>query len=701
MLGLPIWPPKRSALVMGFALLLNGCASPGESGPAARIDLGGDGGLLGATGSRLTGGLPDRGSARNIAVARTSTPAGFADLAPESVGRNAANRNDPSATMGAAGSYNLNFVDVELQDFVRTAFEEVLHENVVVDAGLSGHVTVRTPEPVTRPVAQQLVMQAIQAAGATAVRNGSVWRVAASGTGGGRLREVVRVIPLQFIDAASATQALQPFGAGAGADVSVGGNGRFLIVAGKAAEVDAVQQVVTSLDIDELRGRSFVLIPLKQASAEAVTRDISQMIATSGAPQAKIIPLERMNAIMVVSRDPALAARIRRWVPRLDANGPDQRRVYVYPVRNRRASEIASVLEGMFAAKGRPDAAGATSAVAPGSGTDRVDVLASSGGDASRFGATTSKASTSPFGALSEAMAKPAQAPQASEGIAIRADVATNTLVVICKQNEYSLVQSAIRNLDVLPAQVLIEVTIAEVRLNQSLSHGVSWFFQAGHHGIGSGTTDASGGFTYTFGVPSAKVALEALESVTKVEIMAAPALTVLDNQTAMLKVGDQVPIQTRSSQSVATADAPVVSDITLKDTGIILKVTPRINASGLVLLDIDQEDSDVVPTTSSNINSPTIRQRQINSSVAVQSGSEIVLGGIITRQKERDQAGLPLLNDIPFLGKALATSAQDNDSRTELLIILRPTIMANQEEVTAVTQEIKQRMRNSEGQLR
>ena len=695
MLGLPIWPPKRTAVMTGLALLLNGCASPGPGGTASHMDLSDDGGVLGTAGSGLTSGIPDRGSARNIPVARTSTPVGFADLAPESSGRNPAGRNDPSAAVGAPGNYNLNFIDVELQDFVRTAFEEVLHENVVVDAGLSGHVTVRTPEPVTRPVAQQLVMQAIQAAGATAVRNGSVWRVAASTAGSGRLRDAVRVIPLQFIDAASATQALQPFGAGAGADVSVGGNGRFLIVAGKAAEVDAVQQVVSNLDIDELRGRSFVLIPLKQASAEAVTRDLGQMIGTSGAPQAKIIPLERMNAIMVVSRDPALTARIRRWVPRLDANGQDQRRVYVYPVRNRRASEIASVLEGMFVPKGKTETATATSTVAPGLGTERVDLPTSGGGDASRLGGTASKAGTSPFGALSEAMTRPTQASPMSDGIAIRADVATNTLVVICKQNEYGLIESAVRNLDVLPAQVMIEVTIAEVRLNQSLSHGVSWFFQAGHHGIGSSATDATGGFTYTFGVPSAKVALQALESVTKVEITAAPALTVLDNQTALLKVGDQVPIQTRSSQSVATADAPVVSDITLKDTGIILKVTPRINASGLVLLDIDQEDSDVVPTTTSNINSPTIRQRQVNSSVAVQSGAEIVLGGIITQQKERSQAGLPGLNNIPILGPALATSAQDSDSRTELLIILRPTIMANQEEVAAVTSEIKKRLRD------
>ena len=425
-----------------------------------------------------------------------------------------------------------------------------------------------------------------------------------------------------------------------------------------------------------------------------VTRDLTQMIATSGAQQAKIIPLERMNAIMVVSRDPALAARIRRWVPHLDANGPEQRKVYIYPVRNRRASEIASVLEGMFNSKNTSDPGSTPSAVAPGLSAEKIDMPPTGGGDAFHSGqGLAAKPASSPFGALSEAMSKPASVKDGLDGIAIRADIATNTLVVMCRQNDYRVIEWAIRNLDVLPAQVLIEVTIAEVRLNQSLSHGVSWFFQAGHHGIGSGSSGAAGGFTYTFGVPSAQVAIQALESITKVDIMAAPALTVLDNQTATLKVGDQVPIQTRSSQSVSTTDAPVVSDITLKDTGIILKVTPRVNASGLALLDIEQEDSDVVPTTSSNINSPTIRQRQINSSVAVQSGAEIVLGGIITSQREHDQGGLPFLNDIPIVGKALATSALDSDGRTELLVILRPTIMANQGEVAAVTQEIKRRM--------
>ena len=169
-----------------------------------------------------------------------------------------------------------------------------------------------------------------------------------------------------------------------------------------------------------------------------------------------------------------------------------------------------------------------------------------------------------------------------------------------------------------------------------------------------------------------------------------------LDNQTATLKVGDEVPIQTQTSQAVTKADAPLISSITMKETGIILKVTPRVNASGLVLLDIDQEDSDVVPTTTSTINSPTIRQRQINSSVAVQSGGEIVLGGIITRQTEHDQSGLPFLNSVPLIGKALATSGLDSDARTELLVILRPTILASQGEVAAVTQEIKRRMREA-----
>nr|WP_051091244.1 secretin N-terminal domain-containing protein [Methylopila sp. M107] len=287
--------------------------------------------------------------------------------------------------------------------------------------------------------------------------------------------------------------------------------------------------------------------------------------------------------------------------------------------------------------------------------------------------------------------------------VAVSADLSTNSLVVIAKPDDYQLVEAAIRRLDVQPAQVLIEATIFEVQLNDTLRHGVRWYFEQGNHSAlltegGRNLGGAEAGFNYVFQVPKAKVVLNALESMTKLEVISSPALTVLDNQTATLKVGDQVPIATRSAQDITSRNAPLVNDIEMKDTGIILSVTPRVNAGGLVQLDIAQEVSDVVKTTSSGINSPTIRQRSVNSSVAVHSGAEIILGGLISRRREEGRTGLPVLKDIPVLGEAFTSNALRDNSRNELLIIIRPIVMANKSDVYAVTQEIKARMSGISG---
>ncbi len=289
-----------------------------------------------------------------------------------------------------------------------------------------------------------------------------------------------------------------------------------------------------------------------------------------------------------------------------------------------------------------------------------------------------------------------------SGSIDVRADAGTNSLVIYATAEEFRTVEAAIRSLDVLPPQVLIEATIMEVRLNDALRHGVRWFLESGNFGArlsddgGGSVSDVNPGLNVAYGISNARVVVNALEGITKVQIVSSPALTVLDNQTATLKVGDQVPIATRSAVGTGAPGAPIVNDIELKDTGVILSVTPRINPSGLVLLDISQEASDVVPTTSSDINSPTIRQRKINSTVAVQSGSEIILGGIITARKSRESQGVPVLKDVPLLGALFTSRAANERARTELVVIIRPTIMANSAEVNAVTQEVKAKLLNS-----
>ena len=186
----------------------------------------------------------------------------------------------------------------------------------------------------------------------------------------------------------------------------------------------------------------------------------------------------------------------------------------------------------------------------------------------------------------------------------------------------------------------------------------------------------------------------------TDVEIVSSPALTVLDNQMARLQVGDQVPVATSSAQSVVSSDAPLVTNIDYKDTGVILAVTPHINASGLVMLDISQEVSDVVSTTTSSLNSPTIEQRKINSSVAVRSGMDIVLGGLISTNRTKDNNGVPWLMDIPVIGNAFKSQATTTGTRTELLVFLRPTVLGTSADIRNVTNEIKSRMSGVSGAM-
>ncbi len=243
-------------------------------------------------------------------------------------------------------------------------------------------------------------------------------------------------------------------------------------------------------------------------------------------------------------------------------------------------------------------------------------------------------------------------------------------------------------------AQVLIEATLAEVTLSNDLRYGVNFRAISGNAAIsnsGSGSDAPAAifpGFTLSVLGSSAQAVLNSLQSRTDVRVLSAPKLMVLNNQTATLQVGDQVPIVTQQSQSVAAPGAPIVNSIELRDTGVILKVTPRVNDSGTIILDIAQEVSDVSQTTTSGINSPTIQQRRIASTVATRSGQMIALGGLIRDRAARTRSGIPLLSQIPVVG-GLFGSQGSGGSRTELIILLTPTVIRAPGELDSAVNEL------------
>jgi general secretion pathway protein D len=281
----------------------------------------------------------------------------------------------------------------------------------------------------------------------------------------------------------------------------------------------------------------------------------------------------------------------------------------------------------------------------------------------------------------------------------ITADESNNALVILATVQEYSAIQAALSQLDIAPLQVFLEAAIAEVSLNDDLRYGVQYFFNRGKHQavLSSGRSPLIGasfpGLAYVFSEGTdIRVVLDALATITDVKVVSSPKLLVLNNQTATLQVGDRVPIVTQQATSIVTTDAPIVNSVQYEDTGVILKVTPRVNGGGMVMMDVSQEVSDVTATTTSAIDSPTIQQRKLSSSVAVQDGETVVLGGLISEGTTRSKAGIPLLQSIPALGNLFRVTGKEA-SRTELLVFITPHVVDNAEKAREVANELRRKL--------
>jgi general secretion pathway protein D len=296
--------------------------------------------------------------------------------------------------------------------------------------------------------------------------------------------------------------------------------------------------------------------------------------------------------------------------------------------------------------------------------------------------------------------------PEEEEGqpeTRIIADDSTNSLVVRALPDDYRKIREAIERLDTLPLQVLIEATVAEVTLTDDLRYGVEWFFRSGdfeatfsqQQAANAPVVGAFPGFSALFSNADVRVVLSALEAVADVNVISSPQLLVLDNQTARLQVGDQVPITVQQATPITGDVNTIVNSIELRDTGVILTVTPRVNAGGLVILEIQQEVSNVVraeTVTQSELATPTISQRLVSSTVAVQSGQTIALGGLITDNRTRRRNGVPILSSIPIIGVLFSTRSTNN-ARTELLVLLTPRVIDSAERAQAVTDELRRRL--------
>jgi general secretion pathway protein D len=644
-----------------------------------------------------------------------------------------------SATVSPAGDISLDYVDTDIREIIRAVLGELLQLNYSIDPGVQGRATIQTKRPLKRDALLPTLQGLLDQNGLSLVYQNGIFRVAPT-AGVGPVPPVgadepgagSQVIPLRYASAKQLAAMLEPYIADGGR-ITADPSRNVVVVTGSAAARQSLVDLIHVFDVDFLAGQSYGLFPVKSGDAMKAATDLQRIFeAESGGSLAgtiRIIPIERVNAVLMITPQPRYLERARALMGQFERIGTRTRRnLYVYFVQNSQATDLLPILQKSFGAGGGgapkettapPGNVPPNAEAAQVGGFNSQSQQQQAGTPGQAPGTTQAGSPPPPQAAATEA--PPPDTPPPDTGaepgagadrLLIIADKRRNAIVIRGTEDEYHEVEAAIRKLDVLPLQVLIEATIAEVTLNDNLRYGTQFFLTNGNTSAlltqalsasptAIGTANAASfagslagefpgfGISKVFG--KTQFALQALKEVTDVRIISSPHLLILDNERARLQVGADVPIVTQQATSVSSAGAPIVNSVSYRETGVILTVTPRVNSSGLVTLDIQQEVSDVVPATATTI-SPTFNERKVESRIVVQDGDTIALAGLIQDNRNKDTNGIPLLKDIPVLG-SLFGEKTDNDIRTELIVLITPKILHDQRDARAITEELRRKL--------
>ena len=637
--------------------------------------------------------------------------------------REAANRR-PVPPEGE-GEITLNFEAQGIQEVIHAILGHMLQENYVIAPGVSGEVTFSTARPISRDQILPILEMLLRWNGATlirkedryhvlpvseAIRGNLVPRVAGGELGRGY--QVVAV-PLEYIGPQQMQTLLEPY-AREDAILTVDSARAMIVLAGTPAELRNYLQIVETFDVDWLEGMSVGLFQIERVEVADLVAELEQLLgaAEENNPLAgmfRIMPLERLNSIMVITTNPEYLDTIEEWIDRLDRSSPEAgSRLYVYRVKNLDADVLAGYLASVFGGDGggqrgtrREDRGSLAPGLERATATSVSDFQTESGPQARARDANAGRSGGGGTVTLGEA-----------GDVRITAVLETNSLLIQASPSEYDAILNAIKRLDEEPLQVLIEAQVLQVLLTDELQYGVSWFLANSNPGdeafpglpdgfapsrdanqaqFGSGTGFFSNvtrrGMNRTF----VAATIDALESVSDVRTISAPSLMVRNNSDANINVGTQIPIQSQSVFPV-TGGQTQLGTTQYLNTGVILEVTPRVNPGGLVYLTLSQEVSSPGSPSVEGGN-PPINTRQISTEVAVQSGQTIVLGGLIEETTSESRSGVPFLQRIPGLG-ALFRNTTDNLNRSETLVLITPTVVENTRELERISEEFGRKFR-------
>ena len=653
--------------------------------------------------------------------------------------------------------YELNFESTPVATVAKAILGDILGSGYTIDPRVQGTVSLSSGRPVPRKDLLFALESALRVSNIALLRDGRGYRIipAAEAAGTGAIDSAqtpdagygISVIPLQFVSAQTLTKLLENFSAKAGM-VRAEPSRNLLIIQGNGADRRGAIDTALSFDADWMRGQSVGIYPVSNSTPEPIISELERIIDTGegGLSQnvVKLQPIGRQNAILVVTRKPEFLNRVSTWIKRLDKTGSAGTGVKVYRMRYGDARQVAALLNDVFL--GGSSGNGLDSPInqlVPGGG-----MLASSS-DRSNFGGSQQAGGNSQPRSAGSSQQPSASAPpgfetrfadassgrsaQGSAGppiggqgrsasigagmaqggpgpilpnVRISADAINNTLLIYANQEHYRIIERTLQQVDRPQLQVAIDATIAEITLNDELQYGVQFFLKSKDVGAKSDTGSLLNtakdavlsrvlpGFNFLIGTEAEpRLILDALHAVTDVKVLSTPSVVVIDNQFASLQVGDQIPITTRTAQAVDVPTAPVVNSIDYRNTGVILRVSPRINANGNVLLDIEQEISAVAKTPTAGTLTPTVSQRKVRSSIGVASGQTVLLAGLISERREGARKGIPGLDQIPVVGNLFSTHNSGTMQRTELIIFIRPQIIRHGVDASRIAEELRSKM--------
>lgn len=610
---------------------------------------------------------------------------------------------------GSEGGVALNFDDADLYEVIRT-FSEVLKINYIVDPNIRGRVTIHVAGSLGKADILPVFYQILEANGLTAVREGKLYRIVKmkesprlpllirsegeEGEYSPDQRMMLQIVPLKFISAQEMSKVLTPFLSSDGTILAHDGS-NVLLVVDKGINVLKCLKLVEVFDtnvFDRVSHRFYFLENTRAEDLAKILKEVLSSYSLGKKDDVKVIPIERLNALLVVSTQEQALDAIEPFLKQIDvAADTAEPQIYVYFVKNGEAKQLGSILD---------------------------DIFTKGGGKTKEEATTKAKTPTNPLSMAAvkekEEAAKPAEKPPApasrpsgeEESGAVRGEVAItvdevrNALVIKALPRDYQIVEKVLLRLDIMPRQVLIEAMIAEVTLTDETSLGIDWSFD-GSTAVaplgGLSATIGSSGLAYSVQLTNHwKSVLNAFANDNRLNVLSSPHILASDNKEAKIDVSDEIPVVTTTyTPTSSTATDVYETSVQYRDTGIILTVTPHINDTGMVTLDVSQEVSEKSGTEKiGNVSYPTFSKKVVDTTLTLKHGQTLVMGGLIKERIQHDIGGLPCLVQVPVL-RFMAGKEYSKLNKTELILMITPRVVVNLEDVDAVTNEFKKKVKN------